>query len=92
MPNGRPTDKDIALVTIAALYHGEISEGCAYDILGWNRLKIREALECFVPLAKANAYPKLVEALRVLVDNTALVDGELIERARALLRSLGEDA
>ena len=38
----------------------------------------------------ANAYPKLVQALRPMIEGTAFITDAQVETARALLRELGE--
>lgn len=41
-------------------------------------------------ITAANAYPRLVAALRPMVEGTAWITDEQIETTRALLRELGE--
>ena len=71
----------IAHVTADGLYRRGVTAGALIDEAKGNAAYIAHA---------ANAYPKLVEALRAVVKDDPTI-GELMD-ARALLRELGEDA
>ena len=58
-------ERGVAIAVIAALYHHEISEGCAMEILEWTRMQVREARDNFVPTG-TNDDDALNTALRVL--------------------------